>query len=518
MHQYIGEGERFEIIEVLGEGGMGKVFKAYDTQLQEMVAIKSIHKKFNKNDSVINMFLNEAKTSLKITHKHVIRVRDILHFSNNYYLIMEFVDGIDLRHWMKENAEIELRDAKLIYLMIRPIFEALVNAHQYTIHRDIKPTNIMISTKENHIYLMDFGIATVIKGSKIIDVIKEKNIYVGTPSYMPIEQERGDSDIDHRVDIYAMGVIFYELLTQRKPLKENTVFASHFNQSVSVNLDRLILKMLAFNREERYSHVIEIINDMDALFSNNLKEEKHFLEVAGAFNLKNFVVVPEGNFFRGSGLESKIEVEKPRKKIYLDSYHIGIYPVTNREYLFFLKENGNLDISIEIEKLCIDKPNYPVVGVSWDDAMLYCEWIGGKLPTEAQWEKASKGVKNTIYPWGNNFNMKYSNIENSMGQTVSVDSYEEGISSYGCYQMSGNVWEWCQDDFIDDFYKKRASKKENPVSFVKSDTKVIRGGSFNFVHSSARSSYRYYAKRNHKSDNIGFRVVVKGRERGVSDG
>jgi serine/threonine protein kinase len=506
MHKYIGEGERFEIIEVLGEGGMGKVFKAYDTQLQEMVAIKSIHTKFNKNNSVINMFLNEAKTSLKITHKHVIRVRDILYFLNNYYLIMEFVDGIDLKIWMKKNPEIESRDAKSIYLMIRPIFEALVDAHHYTIHRDIKPANIMIS-RENHIYLMDFGIATVIKGSKINDVIKEKNIYVGTPSYMPIEQERGDIDIDHRVDIYAMGVIFYELLTLQKPLKKNITLASYFNQSVTVELDRLILKILAFEREDRYSNVEKIINDMDTLFSNDIEEERLSIEVGGELNLENFVSISEGDFFRGSGLESKIDVEKPRKKIYLDAYHIGIYPVTNKEYLFFLKENNMVES--HIEKLCITKENHPVVGISWDEAMLYCAWIGGELPTEAQWEKASKGIKNSIYPWGNEFNINCTNIENSIGQTVPVNSYSEGISSYGCYQMSGNTWEWCRDDFIDNFYKKRESKKKNPVALTNSDTKVIRGGSFNFVHSSARSSYRYYAKRNHQNDNIGFRVVVK---------
>ena len=506
MQKYIGEDDRFEIIKVLGEGGMGKVFKAYDTQLKEMVAVKSIHKKFSKNSTVINMFLNEAKTSLKITHKHVIRIRDILYFSGNYYLIMEFVDGIDLRGWMNKHPEIESRDAKLMYFMIRPIFEALIDAHQYTIHRDIKPANIMIS-KENHFYLMDFGIATVIKGSKITDVIKEKNIYVGTPSYMPIEQQRGDSDIDNRVDVYAMGVIFYELLTKQKPLKENIIFASHFNSTVGVELDRLLLKMLAFNREDRYANIIDIINDMDSLFSNNFKEKKALINEGGELNLDNFVTIPEGNFFRGSGLESKIEVEKPRKKIYLDSYSISIYPVTNSEYLFFLKENNREDEILE--NLSKEEPNHPVTSVSWDDAMLYCEWIGATLPTEAQWEKASKGVKNTVYPWGNEFNINLSNIENGLGQTVSVDSYKDGISSYGCYQMSGNIWEWCQDDFVDNFYKTRVSKKENPVAITNSDDKVIRGGSFNFVHSSARSSYRYYARRNHKSDSIGFRIVVK---------
>jgi len=507
MKRYIGEGFRFEILETLGVGGMGEVVKAYDTQLQEMVAIKTINSKFSKNDSVVKMFLNEAKTSLKITHKNVIRIRDILYFEENYYLIMEYIDGSDLKSWMKIHQEIELRDAKKMYDFLRPIFEALVDVHNYTIHRDIKPANIMIG-KNNHIYLMDFGIATVVKGSKIADVIKDKNMYVGTPSYMPLEQQQGKNDIDSRVDIYAMGIIFYELLTKYKPSIKEIKPASYFNESVSSELDAILLKMLAQNPNDRYFSVVDIIKDLDSIFDGTFKIEKESISYKiGELNLDNFVTVKEGSFFRGSGLESKINVEKPRKRIYLDSYKISIYPVTNREYLEFLKDN-KLDISEKIIELSSTKPNYPVTNVSWDDAILYCQWIGASLPTEAQWEKASKGTKSRIYPWGNEFNTNCLNIENSLGYTVDVESFKEGKSIYGCYQMSGNIWEWCQDDFVDNFYKQRESKKDNPISLTNSDIKVLRGGSYNFVQSSARSSYRYYGKRNHKDNSIGFRVVI----------
>ncbi|HHD80882.1 MAG TPA: serine/threonine protein kinase, partial [Campylobacterales bacterium] len=178
VNRYIGEDNRFEIIDILGQGGMGEVFKAYDSKLHELVAIKSINKKFNNNRAVIDIFLNEAKTSLKITHPNVIRVRDILFFEGSHYLIMQFVDGIDLKEWMRLHKDIKDRDAKKMYEFIRPVFEALDYAHQYTVHRDIKPANIMLDNE--NIYLMDFGIATVTKGSKITDVIKDSHKVVGT--------------------------------------------------------------------------------------------------------------------------------------------------------------------------------------------------------------------------------------------------------------------------------------------------------------------------------------------------
>ena len=505
---YIGLENRFEIRERLGVGGMGEVFKAYDTKLQEMVAIKSITGRYAQKKEVIDMFLNEAKTSLKITHENVVRVRDILHFEGSYYLIMQFIDGYDLKAWMKNNRDIKSRDAKEMFRLIKPIFDALFHAHKYTIHRDIKPANIMLDSTDGHIYLMDFGIATVTKGSKITDVIKERKMSVGTPAYMPPEQIKGSKDIDKRVDIFAMGVVYYELLTTQKPNRLKITLPSHFNESVTSELDAIILKMLSLNPKERYPNCLDIINDIEAVLKGKkISSKDRVITKAGEINQENFVTVTEGKFYRGSGLESSIEVEKPRKRVHLDEYRIAIYPVTNIEYSEFLKANETVNSPNSFDDICHKKPNHPVINVSWDDAMLYCQWIGGKLPTEAQWEKASKGTKSRVYPWGNEFNQSYCNIENSIGESIPVSSFEKGSSQYGCYQMSGNVWEWCLDDFVDNFYKSRESKKDNPVAITHSDTKVLRGGSYNFVKSSARTSYRYYSRRNHKDETIGFRIV-----------
>jgi serine/threonine protein kinase len=509
MDRCIGENGRFEIVERLGVGGMGEVFKAYDTQLKEFVAIKSIIGEYAKRQDIINLFLNEAKTSLQITHKNVVRVRDILHFNGNYYLVMQFIDGHSLRSWMKAHPNIESRSAKEMLKLIKPILEALSHAHKYTVHRDIKPENIMLN-REGDIFLMDFGIAKVIKGSYIQDTIQEQSITLGTPAYMAPEQLQGVSDIDRRVDIYAMGVLLYELLTRIKPHRERVIIPSHFNDSVTPELDSIILKMLAKNREERYGECDEIVHDMELALggAGGGSTSKVDINRGGSIDGSNFVLVPAGKFYRGSGPESKIDVEKPRRRIYLDSYYISIFPVTNLEYRAFLDANLEIQLPKDFDTICTQKPNHPVTDVSWDDAMLYCRWVGATLPTEAQWEKASRGVKGRRYPWGNEFRSNHCNIENIIGETVAVESFQVGVSPYGCYQMAGNVWEWCLDDFQPNFYGSREGRLDNPVALTDGDIKVLRGGSFNFVKSSARTSYRYYSRRNHRDSTIGFRVVV----------
>ncbi|NPA60835.1 MAG: SUMF1/EgtB/PvdO family nonheme iron enzyme [Epsilonproteobacteria bacterium] len=515
MEMFIGDGERFRVVERLGSGGMGEVYKAYDRELREYVAIKTILERYVGRRDLINLFLNEAKTSLRVTHRSVIRVRDIIRFRRNYYLVMQFIDGYSLKSWMERNQDIKTRDAKKMFHMVKPILEALSYTHKYTIHRDIKPANIMVD-RSGETLLMDFGIATVIDGSQIEDVIKERGMRIGTPDYMAPEQIRGVKDIDNRVDIYAMGVILYELLTKFKPNRESIKAPSYFNSSVSPELDMVILKMLEEDRERRYHLCDEVIDDIESIFDERDIES---IQLAGGVSINRglnivdrdrFVYIPEGKFYRGSGPESKIDVEKPRRRLYLDGYSISIYPVTNMEYRLFLDENRDIKAPDNFDKICRERPNHPVVDVSWDEASIYCKWAGVVLPTEAQWEKASRGVKGQIYPWGNQFKDNYCNIEGGIGDTVAVDSFKMGVSPYGCYQMAGNVWEWCRDDFIADFYRSRDGNLDNPIALYGGDVKVLRGGAFNFVRSSARTSYRYHFRRDHRDINIGFRVVING--------
>ncbi len=146
--------------------------------------------------------------------------------------------------------------------------------------------------------------------------------------------------------------------------------------------------------------------------------------------------------------------DEPKYTVYLDAYYIGKYCETNAQYVCFVKETGHRPPGNSFwEKT--EKANYPVTDVSWDDAMAYAKWAGCTLPTEAQWEKASRGPKGYVYPWGNQWDASKCRHALSRGNetTAPVDAYPQGVSGYGTYQQSGNVWEWCRDWFSEYYYK-----------------------------------------------------------------
>ncbi len=230
-------------------------------------------------------------------------------------------------------------------------------------------------------------------------------------------------------------------------------------------------------------------------------------------DLSKMVLIPEGNFVMGVEYEDIFAKahEKPERSVYLSPYLIDIFPITNEQFRKFIDEDGYNErnywssegwqwkIKAKIEKpLAWDtkdwnEPKQPVAGVSWYEAEAYTKWANKQLPTEAQWEKAARGTDNRRYPWGSNFpTSKVANFNNNVGHTTSVGSYPEGISPFGCHDMSGNVNNWCRDWYWEDIYSyciknninedpildnNLKSKLENKVG-INLQLKVDRGGGF----------------------------------------
>jgi sulfatase modifying factor 1 len=162
--------------------------------------------------------------------------------------------------------------------------------------------------------------------------------------------------------------------------------------------------------------------------------------------------------------------EKPAHSVYLDGYYIYKNDVTVAEYKKFCDATGRM--MPDPPQWGWDKASYPVVNVSWDDAVAYAKWAGASLPTEAQWEKAARGTDGRTYPWGNQWDP--AKCRNNASEPSPVGSYPAGASPYGVMDMAGNVWQWCSDWYGADYYG--SSPPPNPTGPAGGEYRVLRGG------------------------------------------
>lgn len=225
------------------------------------------------------------------------------------------------------------------------------------------------------------------------------------------------------------------------------------------------------------------------------------------------VYVPAGEFVMGS--EDGNDDEKPLHVVYLDSYWIDKMEVSNGMYTLCVRA-GDCSRPSNLNSFTRSSyypnpvfSNFPVIYVSWDDAKSYCEWAGGRLPSEAEWEKAARWDEEAqearTYPWGENIDCDYANFNQCVGDTVAVGSYPDGVSPYGALDMSGNVWEWVNDKYSADYYDQLVY--ENPKGPEQGLTVVLRGGSWINGLNDVRTSSRFYNSPAIHVEIVGFRCA-----------
>ncbi len=225
----------------------------------------------------------------------------------------------------------------------------------------------------------------------------------------------------------------------------------------------------------------------------------------------DMVPVPAGSFTMGA-VSGKFDLdETPPHKVTLNAFSIDRYEVTNAQFASFVGETGyqteaeNAHHDPTWRSFRTDRPNLPVIYVSWNDAVAYCAWAGKRLPTEAEWEKAARGNTKHIYPWGDTFDSTSANAgDQSAGQPAAVGT-DSKASPYGAYDMVGNVWEWVQDWYGGGYYTD--SPSANPTGPADGNEKVIRGGSFKTRASLATTTTRGHAGADNFGDDIGFRCA-----------
>jgi len=258
---------RYQVIEELGKGGMGRVYKVFDTEIQEKVALKLLNQEIAGDEKTIERFRNELKTARKISHKNVCRMYHLSKFEDAQYITMEYVSGEDLKSMIHMMGQLSSGQALTI---AKQVCEGLGEAHRLgVVHRDLKPQNIMID-RDGNARIMDFGIARSLKARGITDA----GVIIGTPEYMSPEQVDG-RETDQRSDIYSLGVILYEMVTGRLPFEGETPFSVAFkhkseaapdprkiNAQIPEELSRVILRCLEKDREKRYQKAEEVLGEL----------------------------------------------------------------------------------------------------------------------------------------------------------------------------------------------------------------------------------------------------------------
>jgi len=508
----------YRIDNVIGEGGMGVVYRAYDEALQRVVALKCLHTNLAGDRDIRIRFAREARILQSYSHPNVVSVYDFVEHDYLLAMVMELVEGPSLVEYLdKWRGHMPFEEIRQIF---RSVLEAVEAGHRHgVIHRDLKPENILITGSGDALRpkIVDFGIARILEGT----TYTMTGAFLGTCCYMSPEQVQQPHAADPRSDIYSLGVTLYQLCTGKLPFEGNhfAVMMAHVNEipvppsrlrpEVPPELERLILDALAKDPAARprscdiFRERLESALAARATTSVRLAVSEHPKVVRAAGG--EMVLIPAGSFRMG----------RQKRSVHLDAFYLDRMPVTNREFATFLEvtgyrptdeDSGRFVPHVLNGKLSKRYENHPVVYVSWFDARSYAAWAGKRLPSEAEWEKAARGSDGRKYPWGRQEpSGRRANYGNKDGGTMPIGSYPEGASPYGVLDLAGNVWEWCED--FDDPLFYEDGPPNNPRNEHPGERLVMRGGSYMFGAHALRTYARTSFEPHYRFAGGGFRCA-----------
>jgi eukaryotic-like serine/threonine-protein kinase len=530
---------KYELQEFLG-GGMARVYRARDTVIGRTVAIKVLTEEGCADEEAKSRFLQEARLAGNITHDNIISIYDFGEDAEGRpFMVMEFLKGEDLRHAIKDGSVGDTRNKLRIALDIARSLEHIHS--QNIVHRDIKPDNVHI-TDSGAVKLMDFGISKLQNSTRTTT-----GVVMGTPYYMAPEQVLG-KNIGPQVDVYAFGVLLFELMTGSRPIVGDTVeriFYQILQEPLNtepmrqagvpepiVDLVRRCTEKDPAQRPQGFGEVCAriraIMHDWEAP-TRPMKNADQAMAlpvrkpwvlpavvvaavivlVAVYFGVRvlrapvlkpaistptgKMVLVPEGPFLFG----------KDKQSMTLPAFYIDKTEVTHEAYARFCAEK-NLPMPPGSEE---ERPQDPIVDVSFLQAQQFADWAGKRLPNTQEWEKAARGTDGRLYPWGNDAGAPPpANIGNPKG-VMRVHSNPAGSSPYGAVNMLGNVWEWVNQPCTPSGLALENFAALNPPPTATEPWYMIRGGGYSdklvdsYLYDFATVPARHHAR------NIGFRCV-----------
>ncbi|MDB9456258.1 bifunctional serine/threonine-protein kinase/formylglycine-generating enzyme family protein [Dolichospermum circinale] len=531
--------DRYRPIKFLGEGGFGRTFQAVD---EKRLNTPCVIKQFLPQQAgsaalakATELFQQEAKRLQELgKHPQIPDLEAFFPQDGRLYLVQDFIDGQNLLEEFKNQGKLKEPQIRIILTELLPVLQ-FIHDNQ-VIHRDIKPENI-IRSKTGQLFLIDFGVSKETSGT----ILTRVGTITGTPGYAPPEQFRGM--VYHNSDLYSLAVTCVRLLTGHfqeadgaDKLFDTRKMEWQWQKYVSLSqeLTTVLETMLQVIPAKRYQSATEVLavltNQKTIVISSpinppkppaninvNINLQSSFQENLGNGVFLEMIAIPGGTFWMGSP-ENEAERsshESPQHQVTVPSFFMGKYPLTQAQYQAIIGDNpsgfkGN---------------NRPVETVSWDDAVTFCQKLSqrtGKnyrLPSEAEWEYACRAGTNTPFYFGDNITPDLVNYDGNYPyksapkgkyrqQTTDVGAFPP--NAFGLYDMHGNVWEWCEDDWHENYIN--APTDGSAWNSRSGDNiRLLRGGSWSFIARICRSASRNRLSRGNRFNIYGFRVVASFR-------
>lgn len=496
--------DRYMIEQHVGKGGMGVVYRAHDTLVDETVALKFMNPKLLRTSKGKRLFIQEAQIARRLRHENIVAVHDVSWTNEGIlYLSMEFAEGQSLRAFLrKQRIDRRYVDVRLCVTFVTQMLRALENAHRTVIHRDIKPENLILLAGER-VKVLDFGLAKAVQEEflKTEPDEQKSNQIVGTLAYAAPEQ-RQRRTVDPRTDIYAVGLVFQELLTLRTPMDE-PVTVEQVREDVAPSILQVLKKSMHEDKEHRWQNAREFRRALEGAFNDSYRRLTERVEVTterGSVSTENMVFMEGGNFLMGN---DSLRESAPEEEVYVAPFWIDAYPVTVKEYSDYIAATKAPEPKYWRDAQ-YNGPDQPVIGITWQDAQRYAEWAGKRLPTEAQWEFAARGKENRTYPWGSlPADTTRCNFADYLSMPSIVTMHEDGCTPDKVYDLAGNVMEWTLDPFIS--YKKI---RQEPDIILDAPRRAVRGGCFNSPQEDLRTYVRRGVFPESQLPTVGFRCVL----------
>ena len=554
QREYMASLGKYDVISILGEGGMGLVLKARDHVLDREVALKVITPRWAHDETSRSRFIKEAQSAAQLVHPNILTIHDVCPDGDVPFIVMEYIRGNSLAMEIAERGRFEPLHAIRI---VKEMLKALGHAHaKGFVHRDIKPANVLLESQSGLVKLVDFGLA---RGMAETVRHTMPGTTVGTPWYMSPEQIT-DRDPDPRSDLFSVAVVLFEMLVGDLPFPGKAAFEvmerirnepapdpCELAPGIPRGLADVVLRGLEKDPAERYFSATQFAEAIDSLSnapsvtgagaSGRSPAGLPVSEQASMDNMQTImpevvepgpppvtpaadppdelrVMLPDGltlQMIRIKAAEFKLpeddgwnKRQASRSGKFNHDFYLGKFPVTQGQFRSLMGGNPSQ---------FSDDPNNPVDNVSLTSAVLFCQTLTGHLvrspeslddqsvtavnadlPREAQWEYACRAGAETLYSFGDDHKRLAEHgwyEKNSNRKTHPVGQLKP--NDWGFFDMHGNVWEWTGD----------------APDFDTGGQAVLRGGSWSYNARYCQCARRHVAGVHEATANYGFRVVIR---------